>query len=263
MVLPTTLTLVMPLRPPLWHESCVRWDRECLPTIPLSTSTVANLLDLRGAHDLSKELARDRCERTLKKMKPAMVLGSTLVHGGRTASADAARAAHDHLVFLCSVYRRQTQNQKWFLHEHPKNAPSWNSWAMRKFLSDHPDLGIVQTDLCGFELQGQDQEGDGYRQQPTFFITNMKRLAYALDVQCPGGHRHGGQPCRAAEFRPGMDPYPTRLVATLLGSLREELSARVSTANLEAGQRVDEPDPWLTKSSLLRGSSRRARPDAT
>ena len=182
------------------------------------------LLDLRCGVNLARVLHCDRAEKTQMKTMPAILMGCTLAQGdGRGDLAGRHREAHDHLAILCDLYRRQMTNEKWFLHEHPANAPSWDSHAMRKFRALE-NIYTVECDLCAFGLQGTDQEGVSFVQKPTRFVTNMKMMAEALDRQCPGGHRHCLGPCRAAEHCEGWDPYPAGLVATVLRSLRWELS---------------------------------------
>ena len=98
-----------------------------------------------------------------------------------------------HLKFTIELYREQLNNGRYFLHEHPAYATSWQEDAMKDLLGESGAYTtIIDQCICGCETP----EGDPVK-KPTKFATNSEELAKQLDQRCMGrggrcSRREGG-----------------------------------------------------------------------
>ena len=116
-----------------------------------------------------------------------------------------------HLTFVCELYKRQIDDERIFLHEHPAQARSWGLWMIREIL-DKPGVVLVVDDQCPFRLWCSHVEGPVLIPKPTGWMANSIKVAKALDRRCSGGHRH----CNIFTGGPHtmciIERYPVRLV---------------------------------------------------
>ena len=79
---------------------------------------------------------------------------------------------------------------RYFLHEHPQTASSWNLPCM-KLLEQHPMVLKAKVHMCQFGMTATDEAGTAPVKKPTIMMTNSVELHRELDRQCtPGSHRH-------------------------------------------------------------------------
>ena len=61
-----------------------------------------------------------------------------------------------HLEFCVSLYREQLKNGRYFLHEHPAHASSWQTDTMEEFMRE-PGVMRVTCDQCVLRMRGGGQ----------------------------------------------------------------------------------------------------------
>lgn len=140
-------------------------------------------------------------------------------------------------------YWKQLRRGRYFLHEHPAGADSWDRPKMRE-LQQHPGIYTVSGPMCkwGMELDTR-RKGRGYVFKPTKWVTNSRILAEILDQRCTnftGGplHRHvslGGGLAHLCER------YPQALVDAVLVGLKRQMVEDKMISSLEL--HCSGPDP--------------------
>ena len=133
-----------------------------------------------------------------------------------------------HLHTSVRFYRKQHEEGRYFLHEHPDGADSWHDPEVLA-LQSLPGVYTVNGPMCKWDLELEDpRRGTGLIYKRTRWLTNCPALANVLDTRCTneaGGpyHAHlsligGGLARKAAK-------YPIKLVRAVLKALREQLLA--------------------------------------
>ena len=113
----------------------------------------------------------------------------------------------------------QIKNNRYFLHEHPRNATSWKLESMQKFINKYKPRQ-VKANMCAFNMTSTDEQGTGLVLKPTTFMTNSHKLAAQLSKQCNNNHRHviliNGRAKQAAV-------YPDALCDAICRGIREQI----------------------------------------
>ena len=199
--------------------------------------------DLRTGWDLGTEDGRRLCWAHIEEEDPYFVIGSPMccpfsvlqaLNAGKR-DPEKARALWDagiaHLSFVLQVYRRQIEQGKKFLHEHPWGASSWKLEQVQALLS-LPEVELRRGHQCVFGAVAVDDAGnEGPVAKATGWMGNCPEVLDEVAVLCPNElykgapegapHRHvallgGGRPKRS-------ERYPPRLVAAILRGLRRHL----------------------------------------
>ena len=127
--------------------------------------------------------------------------------------ASEKRRALVHLSFCVDLYKEQMKNNRYFVHEHPASATSWQSEVMES-LSRQPGVLKVTCDQCQYGMA--DPDGNPIK-KPTSFLTNAGEIAAQLQKRCmgrmgscsrPGGGQH--QHCRGHIARRTFGSTPRR-----------------------------------------------------
>ena len=97
------------------------------------------------------------------------------------------REGYLHLYFCLQIYWWQVRRGKYFLHEHPVNAQSWQLPAVQR-LKSHPGVELYVGDQCPYH-QGVLIKRNGRRcwchaLKRTGWLTNMPSLAEPLSRRC-------------------------------------------------------------------------------
>ena len=108
------------------------------------------------------------------------------------------------------IYNDQREQGKYFVHEHPWLATSWDVDCITKLLTN--DAGRrVQTHMCQFGMvarTGKVGSEDGPVLKPAWFLTNSAHIAKELHRLCPRDHQHihlvGGRAAGSAICPPGL-----------------------------------------------------------
>ena len=103
-------------------------------------------------------------------------------------------AARKHLEFCVKLYEIQWRSGRYFLHEHPDGAKSWQEACIRNLMKRH---GVIRVtgDQCMDGLKSKDKQGVGPARGITGFLTNLVCIAKRLNKMCPNRpghevHRH-------------------------------------------------------------------------
>ena len=128
------------------------------------------------------------------------------------------REGRVHLRFMIKIYKRQIAKGRYFVHEHPATAVSWDEKDMISLMAMRGVI-LTRADQCMFGLKTRaDGGGVAAALKPTKFLTNSAQMAKLLRRRCDG--KHGHQPlvsgrCEDAAF------YPLPLVRTLIRGIRD------------------------------------------
>eukprot|EP00973_Karenia_brevis_P081891 11354181-Karenia_brevis.AAC.1 len=83
----------------------------------------------------------------------------------------------------------QVEGGRYFLHEHPKSATSWNLECIQE-VSILPGVDMVVAHMFQFGMKSEDELGVGKVLKPTRFMSNSPAILEQLNRTCQGGHRH-------------------------------------------------------------------------
>ena len=180
-------------------------------------------LDLMTGWDFDLEEHRRLAMERVKRDKPTMVVGSppctffsTLQelnkHNNRDNpnwiaqfNANLEKAVR-HIKFCVQIYKVQMDAGRYWLHEHPWSAKSWQIPEPKELLED-PRVEIAYADQCQFGLTAPIEGINGERgpaKKPTGFAGNSWTVMEELRRKCPGDHIHvrleGGKAKQAAIY---------------------------------------------------------------
>ena len=188
------------------------------------------------AWDFADEERRRACRRRIEEQRPEVVVGSPMctafclwqklnaVRGDPIKIKKAWTEAMVHLNFACEIYAMQIQAGRYFLHEHPAYATSWQQSCVNKLLK-HEDVSTVIGDQCQY---GQRAKGtDDPIKKPTRWMSNAPKILEMLGRRCKGRggacsmggfHRlcSGGRAREAAI-------YPFALCKAILQGIRNQM----------------------------------------
>ena len=109
--------------------------------------------------DLAKQDKRDKAERMVRDKAALLLIGSPLCSAassladmsknrpGNGSSDELSGDALTHLRFCMKLYKMQSDNGLYFIHEHPRDAPSWNDVDVKGMMRD-PRIYQVMGDIC-------------------------------------------------------------------------------------------------------------------
>ncbi len=91
-----------------------------------------------------------------------------------------------HLDFVISLYHEQLEGGRYFLHEHPRTAASWQEAKIQDLLCV-AGVGLTHADQCQFgaEVRAGDHRGDPLK-KATGFMSNAEELLKHLSRRCHG-----------------------------------------------------------------------------
>ena len=100
-----------------------------------------------------------------------------------------------HLSFCCELYEYQVSQGRYFLHEHPAQATSWQTPLVKRILNLE-DVHRTVGHQCQY---GAEAKGCPIK-KPTGFMSNSPHLLRRLDKRCFGRHGlcsrpQGGEAC--------------------------------------------------------------------
>ena len=98
--------------------------------------------------DFDKVEQRNKAMRRRHEEKPLFIIGTPMCTAFSVlqqwnypkvdpqAVADKLKTARMHLEFCMNIYRMQMQSGRYFIHEHPKGATSWQEIAVQKLANE-------------------------------------------------------------------------------------------------------------------------------
>ena len=194
--------------------------------------------------DFDRSDKRSKARQLLRDQKPLVLVGSpmctawctwqrlnALRRDGDLVRRELARA-RIHLDFVVSLYREQLEGGRYFLHEHPDGATSWQEDSIKSLL-ETPGVGRVTADQCQFgaEVNFGTLRGSPIRKR-TGFMSNGEEILNALRSQCTGkegrcSRRRGGHHAlvsgkiarSAARYPPGL---VKRIIRGIIAQLKDD-----------------------------------------
>ena len=213
-------------------------------------------MDLLTGWDFSMSRHREAARAYVRRVKPRLIIGSpectmfsTLQNlSCKPWSSERQQKLSDaikHVEFAVELYEMQAKEGRWFLHEHPASAGSWNLEAMRK-MARRAGVRVVVADQCqyGLKTHGSDPKiQDRRARKRTKCMTNSDELAIELSRRCAGGHKH--QPLTGGRAREAAQ-YPKPLCEAICRGMKKELrksQAKVASLGFVTGGRDVNPRP--------------------
>ena len=163
-------------------------------------------MDLKTGWDFSRADHRRVAIETLVREKPWIVVGSPPCtafsviqnlnlhkfkddENWMKAFEEKKRQAVEHVRFCMQLYKMQMQNGRYFLHEHPEGATSWDL-EMVKEIEEFPGVHKVRCDQCQYGLVTTVKGETRPARKPTAFISNSWFVSNELTMRCSGDHEH-------------------------------------------------------------------------
>ena len=145
-----------------------------------------------------------------------------------------------HLEFCMKLYELQWREGRYFLHEHPQVASSWNETCVKRLLSKVCVQRVI-GDQCMYGLKTRDKSRVGLARQSIGFMINPPCVAKALSRRCPNTRNHQvHEHIRLESGRPkAAQVYPPELCRAICQGLGEQMEVdrqgQFLLAGLEGG----------------------------
>ena len=150
--------------------------------------------------DFDAPAKREKARRLIREQKPLFLVGSPMCTAWCTwqrlnqlrRSPEICRRervkARLHLDFVMELYKEQVAGGRFFLHEHPDSAGSWEEACCKEVL-ELPDVSRVVADQCQYDNRVTFglQKGMPVK-KPTGFMSNAPELLEKLRARCLGRH---------------------------------------------------------------------------
>ena len=187
--------------------------------------------------DFDSKIMRDRAMQKVKDERPMLLVGSPMCTAFSTwqrindkirdpvVVAGEKKRAIQHLEFCVELYKEQMRHGRYFIHEHPAYATSWQEASIENLLKERG----VERATCDQCQYGSTAENGDPVKKPTTFMTNAPELAGELRARCQGrggacSRRQGGQhaQCRGKTARMAA-VYHFKLCRAILVGFRKQL----------------------------------------
>ena len=80
--------------------------------------------------------------------------------------------ARIHLEFCAQLYLMQIKEGRYYLHEHPTSASSWNERCMQDILKHHGNI-VTIIHMCAYKMRIPDAQGNEYIYKPAQFSVTL------------------------------------------------------------------------------------------
>ena len=125
-----------------------------------------------------------------------------------------------HLRTAVSAYEHQMNAGRYFYHEHPKGAASWEERAVKRLRADERVYEVTGP-MCRWGMKAADGQGEGLVKKETTWLTNSPILAQTLQGCCSN--------------KEGKVWYPPKLVHAILKAIRRQLECDGELHSLSHG----------------------------
>ena len=201
-------------------------------------------MDLTTGWDFRRAGDRRKAERYIDEHKPKLLVGSpmcTMFSALQRMTPWTERRQEKwtehrrHIEFVTTLYRKQIEAGRYFLHEHPQGATSWGLNEVRT-IGDTQGVHTVVGDQCMYGLTTEGKRGSSVMpaKKRTKFMTNSYHVARELRRRCDGTHKH--QPLLEGRAE-GTARYPPELCRAICRGLIKELNQ--SQNGLKAVAEID------------------------
>ena len=145
------------------------------------------------------------------------------------------RQGEEHLDYSVELYKKQMDDGRYFLHEHPAGADSWDRDSVVG-LQNLDGVYTVSGPMCCWNMAiGSSKKGRGKVYKMTRWITNSREIAKVLDKYCT--NRRGGPIHRHVPLVGGIarlcEAYPLELVDAVLEGLKKQMLSDRAISSIE------------------------------
>ena len=124
------------------------------------------------------------------------------------------------------LYNLQGTAGRYFIHEHPEGASSWQEGCIRRMLNKEGVIKVT-ADQCQYGLKSHDKNREGLARKSTIFMTNSPCIAARLNKRCPnrcGTKVHNHVVLQVGRTR-AAQIYPLGLCKAICLGLKEQINA--------------------------------------
>ena len=157
-------------------------------------------MDLTTGWDFRRRDDRAKAAKYIDEQKPRLLIGSPMCtmfsqlqnfKPWTDGKQEKWQEHREHIAFMFKLYKRQMEEGRFFLHEHPAHATSWRLEEVTK-LGDRKGVHIVTGDQCMFGLTTTRRGGRqvAAARKRTKFMTNSYHIARELERSCDNTHQH-------------------------------------------------------------------------
>jgi len=218
-------------------------------------------MDLITGWDFTLARHREAAWNYVETHKPKLVIGSpecrmfsSLQHLNRKHWSEDREEqlveAKRHIEFVVSMYKKQLEEGRYFLHEHPAGATSWDLDAIKK-LQHETSVHLSIADQCQYGLKtwsSNKHKRDVAAKKKTKFMTNSAEIAQELSKRCNSDHSHqqlvDGRAKHAAEYPEGLC---RAIVRGLIVQLAADASQVKYLCSVRAGDVIDGKEKGFTE----------------
>ena len=146
------------------------------------------------AWDFDDDEKQDEALALIDEVKPLFLVGSPMCTAFSTwqrlcahrrdpqAVQEQLDRAIKHMRFVCKVYKRQIDEGRYFLHEHPAAASSWKLPCIQQVMNEE-GVDTIVMDQCQL---GQKAEDGSPIRKPTKWMSNSQEVLKTLSRRCQG-----------------------------------------------------------------------------
>lgn len=155
--------------------------------------------------DLANPKVQSRVKKMVMEGKPMFVIGSPPctalsqmqnINKGRRDPKVVQKEVDEakrHVRFCIELYKIQVRSGRFFVHEHPATAKSWEMAEMVE-LGAERGVGIVTFDMCCFGMVAKKDGEEGPVQKTTKLMSNSQEVMKRVNRRCPNiggeGEKH-------------------------------------------------------------------------
>jgi hypothetical protein len=208
-------------------------DSGIIPGFALDLTTT----DEKGAPwDFDVPAQRRKAEQRIRNEKPMFLIGSPMCTAFSTwqrlndkrrteeEKREIMSRARLHLRFTMDLYRLQVAEGRYFVHEHPAYATSWDEDCTRR-IANLKGVETVMAHQCQHGMRDP-RTGDPIK-KPTRYMSNAPMILQELERTCSGrgGVCSNGRPHRvcAGHAAKAAAIYPMQLCKTLIRGMKLQL----------------------------------------
>jgi hypothetical protein len=216
---------------------------------------------------------RQRARERLRADKPLILIGSPMCTAFSCLQSinyakmhpDRVRAiltrARMHLNFVCSLYEEQVQGGRYFIHEHPATATSWEEPAVKRVMN-LPEVRVSRADACQYGIEGIYRGESMPVKKPTKWLSNMRGVNEALSKTCTGqgglcsnGKSHAS--CTGSRAEQAAI-YPLKLCRAILTGIRNHITSIGQMQNDVVGVMMGDEEAVMDEICAVDGTKQRS-----
>ena len=158
---------------------------------------------------------------------------------------DRLKRGRKHILNCIRFYRKQRDEGRYVLHEHPDGNLSWKELDMIDFAKEDGNY-LVKSQMCRFGMVSEDAKGRGLVKKMIWYLTNSEEIARMLQGVCSNEDPSSGKPKhRHVHLMAGRtkaaEVYPPALVRAISQGVLNQTRVNGEISELSAGPTCDEP----------------------